>query len=79
MKKPVRLKLLLGKLRVLRVARAPHGYTFTIEFPGLGFLSVPVPTTADVREGDVLAIYTEVLTNAPIEGPTDANAGRPSI
>ncbi len=79
MKKSLRYKLLLGKLRVLSVTKAIHGYDMAIDLPGLGRLICPVPTHADVRAGDILSLYTEILSSAPIEGPTDDKLSRPSI
>lgn len=60
-----RLKLFLGKFRVTRVEKQPIGFRFFLDLPGLGGLIVDVPIQADVREGDLLTLYTEVLSNAP--------------
>ncbi len=61
----VRLKLLLGKFRVTKVDKTPLGYRFALHFPGLGHMLCDVPGAADVREDDLLTLYTEILTNAP--------------
>lgn len=58
-----RLKLLLGKFEVTRVERRGPGLTLAIEFPGLGHLIAHVPVDADVRETDLLTIYTEIYSN----------------
>lgn len=64
-----RYKLILGKFRVTRVQRTVTGLEFTIELPGLGNFVCAGPM-ADVREGDLLTLYTEILANAhPLSTP----------
>jgi hypothetical protein len=63
--KQVRLKLVLGKYRVLRVERTPTGFQMAVDLLQGIKLVCDLPAIADVREGDILSIYTEVLTNAP--------------
>lgn len=61
-----RLKLVLGKFPVARVIKTPWGFAFSLTLPGIKEkLVISVPDHADVREGDLLTLYTEVLTNAP--------------
>jgi hypothetical protein len=59
-----RFKLFLGKFPVVRVVRTSVGLDMALELPGLGKLIVGLPAIADVREGDLLTLYTEVLANA---------------
>lgn len=61
-----RYKLPLCKVRVDRVQPTPLGFQFSLALPGIERkLLVSAPPHADVREGDLLTLYTEVLTNAP--------------
>jgi hypothetical protein len=65
MTKQTRLKLIIGKFPIKRVVPSAMGFDFYLDLPGLGLLAFPVPRSADVREGDLLSIYTEVLTKGP--------------
>ena len=56
----MRYKLLLGKFRVGRVQELGALLEFSIELPGLGKLICTGPK-ADVREGDLLTLYTEIM------------------
>lgn len=65
----LRYKIILGKFQVRRVVEKQGLLEFSIELPGLGQLVCTGPK-ADVREGDLLTLYTEVLANAqPIQSP----------
>ena len=65
----LRYKLILGKFRVPRVVQKGQFLEFAIELPGLGQLICTGPL-ADVREGDLLTLYTEILANAnPQQAP----------
>lgn len=57
---PLRYKLLLGKFAVTRVIEKGPSLEFSIHLPGLGHLICTGPK-ADVREGDLLSLYTEIL------------------
>lgn len=57
----LRYKLVLGKFLVNKIERTPTGLRFSIHFPGLGHMICDGPL-ADVREGDLLTLYTEILT-----------------
>jgi hypothetical protein len=57
----IRLKLILGKFPVRHIS---VDRIMTIRLPSLGIMQVPLPPSADVREGDLLTIYTEILTHA---------------
>lgn len=62
----VRLKLLLGKFPVTKIDKDPlgPGFIFVLALPNSINMTVTVPAQADVREGDLLSVYTEVLTHA---------------
>lgn len=55
-----RYQLILAKVRVSMLA----GNKMRLDLPGAGALIVPIPKGADVKEGDLLTLYTEVLANA---------------
>lgn len=63
MTNPLRYKLILGKFAVGRVIEHGTSLEFSIELPGLGRLICTGPK-ADVKEGDLLTLYTEILANA---------------
>ena len=58
-----RYQIVLGKFRVTRVIERLGGLEFNIELPGLGQLICTGPK-ADIKEGDLLTLYTEILANA---------------
>lgn len=58
-----RYKLILGKFAIGRVIEKGPFLEFSIELPGLGCLVCTGPK-ADVKEGDLLTLYTEILANA---------------
>jgi len=60
-----RYQLILGKFRVTRVIDKGSLLEFNIELPGLGQLICTGPK-ADVKEGDLLTLYTEILANAKL-------------
>jgi hypothetical protein len=63
-----RLKLILGKYRVISV-RDELGYLHAVIDLGRPMkMIVQLPRSVDVREGDLLTLYTEVLTHAQSEG-----------
>jgi hypothetical protein len=57
----LRLKLILGKYRVIRVERAGAFLRFALELQEGIKIVCEIPATADVKEGDLLTLYTEVL------------------
>jgi hypothetical protein len=59
---PIRYKLILGKFQVTRIIEQGALLEFHIHLPGLGYLMCTGPK-ADVKEGDLLTLYTEVLAN----------------
>lgn len=60
---PLRYKLILGKFRVEKVNELGALLEFSIRLPGLGCLICTGPK-ADVKEGDLLTLYTEIMANA---------------
>lgn len=58
----LRYKLVLGKFLVSRVIQKGAMLEFSIDLPGLGKLICTGPL-ADVKEGDLLTLYTEILAN----------------
>lgn len=60
----VRYKLALAKLPVLKVEKTPTGFRFALDMLNGVKMIVDVPGHADVREGDLLTLYTEVLVHA---------------
>ena len=63
-KSALRYKIILGKFRIEKVNELGASLEFSIRLPGLGCLIVTGPK-ADVKEGDLITLYTEVLANAP--------------
>lgn len=55
--KPLRLVLVLGKFRVTERTET----TMKIALGGSTTMTVTLPPQADVKEGDILTFYTEVL------------------
>lgn len=57
----MRFKLVLGKYPVVRIEQSSTGLRFALALQeGIKFV-VEVPANVDVREGDLLTLYTEVL------------------
>lgn len=62
-----RLKLLLGKYPVIRVERTATGFRAALNLGAGrdGFkMIIDCPVNADIREGDLLTLYTEIYSNA---------------
>ena len=60
----MRLRLILGKYRVTKVAKDALGILFVLDLTNSVRITFDsIPPYADVREGDLLTLYTEVLTN----------------
>ena len=57
----IRYKLILGKFAVTRIIERGAALEFHIHLPGLGYLMCTGPK-ADVKEGDLLTLYTEILS-----------------
>lgn len=65
----IRYKLVLGKYPVKRVTKTAFGFDFAIQLPGGQLMVVTAPPTADIREGDLITLYTEVLSAQPSQSP----------
>ena len=63
-KEKVRLVANLGIYTVIKVEQGTLGTRFTIALPNNVTLTADLPYRADVRIGDRLTLYTEVLANA---------------
>ncbi len=59
----IRYKLVLGKFRVDHIEERGALLRFSIYLPGLGHIVCDGPK-ADVKEGDLLTLYTEILSHA---------------
>jgi hypothetical protein len=60
-----RLVLVLGKFRVVKLMDRK----MTIKLGGTTEMTVDLPAMADVRDGDLLTLYTEVLLKGPDNAP----------
>ena len=60
----LRYKLILAKLPVVKVEKTPAGFKFALDMLNGIKLVVEAPTHADVKEGDLLTLYTEVFIHA---------------
>ena len=58
----MRMVLQLGKFRVV----SKNDTTFKLALGGSTTMTISLPALADVREGDILTLYTEVLLNANV-------------
>jgi hypothetical protein len=58
----VRLKVIFGKFPVVAVDQGYLGVRFTLQMPG-GKIISDLAVQADVRVGDLLTVYTEVLAD----------------
>lgn len=59
-----RYQLALGKFRVLQVRKHFDRIEFSINLNET-LLTIPAPPNADIREGDLLTLYTEVPLAKP--------------
>lgn len=59
--KQLRMKLILGKYRVVHV----DDFKFRLKLGGTTEVTVQRPNRADIRDGDLLTLYTEVLIKPP--------------
>lgn len=57
----LRFKLVLGKFPIVRLTNN----TFTLKLGGTTEMTIRRPDHADIRDGDLLTLYTEVLLSAP--------------
>lgn len=69
-KKLPRYKLILGKYPVVKIVEREETLKVDVQLNGPVMFTFYVGKYVDVREGDLLTIYTEVLANAKsIETP----------
>ena len=61
LRKPFRMVLVLGKFRVSERTEA----AMKVELGGSTTMTVTLPPHADVKAGDLLTLYTEVLYEEP--------------
>ena len=64
-----RFKLSLGKYPVLQVRKMPWGAQQFLLRIGDNKVEIDAPHDADVREGDLLTLYTEVAIAIPSTTP----------
>lgn len=57
-----RYQLNLAKVPVTEIQGAGNHYIVTVDVGGKLFLRFKAPLTSDIRLGDLLTIFTEVLT-----------------
>lgn len=69
MPEPLRFRLVLGKFRVSRTTSNALNTTFTLDLGNSIKMTLDVPPYADVREGDLLTLYTEILSHANPQQP----------
>ena len=60
----MRMKLVLGKYAVKNITRRLGGLQFWLDLNGPQ-MRINLNTDADIREGDLLTLYTEVLGAQP--------------
>ena len=65
LKKPLRLVLVLGKFRVLE----RENLQMKVALGGSTTMTISLPPQADVKAGDLLTFYTEVLYAQPKQAP----------
>lgn len=61
---PLRLVLILGKFQIKSISKGLTGTKFALDMGNSVTITVDAPVQADVRLGDLLTLYTEVLSNA---------------
>lgn len=57
----LRYRLILGKFRVTAISTGLAGSKATLALPGSVTMTIDIPLRADVKLGDLLTLYTEVL------------------
>jgi hypothetical protein len=66
----VRLRPILGKYPVSAVDKVISGWRVTLQLPGVKLI-MDLPEFVDVRVGDILTLFTEVLTHANSNKPPE--------
>lgn len=72
-KDSMRLRLVLGKFQVSKVDKGLAGLAMTIDLGGGVKIRCDIPVSADVRVGDLLTFYTEVLADLSNPNPMTPN------
>ncbi len=72
-KDALRLRLVLGKYQVRKIDKGLTGLVMTISLPSGVFMKCDLPFQADVRVGDILTFYTEVLADMSKLPPPQPN------
>lgn len=62
-KEPLRVRIVLGKFQVKQLVQGKTGGVMTVDMTNGVSMRCEVPTVADVRLGDYLTFYTEVLAD----------------
>ena len=65
----MRLRLILGKYRVVSTSPSLTGFRATIDFGSGVTVTIDSPIGADIKPGDLLTFYTEVLYAEPVSPP----------
>lgn len=66
----IRYILTLGKVQVTKVEKGLSGQRIHVDFGNSIIGKFEAPANADVKLGDKLTLYTEVLTNAFADKPS---------
>ena len=67
--KSLRYRIILGKFPVTKVDKGLTGCRMVVKLPGSVSLTADMPVNADVKIGDLLTFYTEVLRAEPSQPP----------
>lgn len=62
-KEPLRVRIVLGKFQVKQLVKGGAGFLMTVDMTNSVSMRCEVPSIADVRLGDYLTFYTEVLAD----------------
>lgn len=69
-----RVRLILGKFRVIRVERGATGFRAMIDLGNSVTMTIDCPFSADLRRHDILTFYTEV----PYADPSTTPLNKPN-
>jgi hypothetical protein len=61
----LRIRLILGKYPVLSISPGHFGFKMILDMGNNVRITADVPVQADVKVGDLLTLYTEVLAKEP--------------
>jgi hypothetical protein len=57
--------LILGKFPIVEITRSFAYFIIVLDLGNSHFIRTTCPLTSDVRKGDLLTLYTEVLQETP--------------